>query len=115
MVEELFTGGRRVAVWMADEGRRQILDEYLWTFRQLAFVPHVLWTAGMERPVEEPVVLVGEPVNPNGATVLVVGDELPPTDWVDSFEEVHDFLEPGEEGARRLAAWREAGLDPESG
>ena len=104
LVERLVRSGERVALWLADEGRRALMDDYLWTFQQLAFVPHAVWSEGMG-PVIEPVVLLGEPANPNGATVLVVGDGLPPEEWAASFGTVHDFLPPGEAGERRRAWW----------
>ena len=106
LVERLYHQGKRVVIWMVDEGRRGILDEYLWTFRQLAFVPHVVWEEGMGE-VQEPVVLVGRPANPNGATVLVVGDELPPGEWAAGFAEVHDLIPPGGDGQEREAWWAE--------
>ena len=108
LVEKLYLDGRRIIVWVEDEGRRQILDDYLWTFRQLSFVPHRIWVPGMESPVE-PVVLVGEAVDPVDARVLVVGDELPPMEWVARFDEVHDLVPPGEAGEERAAVWRETG------
>jgi DNA polymerase-3 subunit chi len=108
LVEELYGQGKRMVVWVADEGRRQILDGYLWTFRQLSFVPHTSWAAGMESAVE-PVVLVGEAANPNAATVLVVGDDLPPLEWAGGFEEIHDLIPAGPSGEARAAAWRETG------
>jgi len=107
LVERLYREGRRVVVWVQDEGRRTILDDYLWTFNKLSFVPHCAWASGME-DVSEPVVLVGEPANPNGATVLVVGDDLPPDRWAVTFEEVHDLIPPGEAGEKRRAWWEKA-------
>ncbi len=109
LVEELFLAGSRVVVWVADDGRRDVLDDYLWTFRQLSFVPHCQWTPGME-PIDEPIVLVGEAADPAGARVLVIGDEIPPIDWVLRFDEVHDLIPPGAEGVSRTERWREAGL-----
>lgn len=103
----------RVVVWVADEGRRQILDDYLWTFQKLAFLPHVLWGPSLGE-VDEPIVLVGEPANPNGATVLIVGDDLPPGAWAASFDEVHDLIPPGESGDERRAFWERWQSDPES-
>ena len=94
----------RVVVWVADEGRRQILDDYLWTFQKLAFVPHVVWGPELGE-VDEAVALVGEPVNPNGATVLLVGDDPPPGAWAATFDEVHDLVAPGESGERRTEFW----------
>lgn len=102
-----------MVVWVADEGRRQILDDYLWTFEKLAFVPHLLWGPELGE-VEDPIVLVGEPANPNRASVLVVGDELPAEEWAGTFDEVHDFIPPGDEGEQRSLAWKGLGRDLES-
>ena len=104
LVSRLHSSRARVVVWVADEGRRQILDDYLWTFQKLAFLPHALWDPGLGE-VEEPVVLVGEPANPNSASTLVVGDDPPPGDWAATFDEVHDLIPPGEEGQRRAEFW----------
>jgi len=109
LVERLHHTRTRVVIWVADEGRRQILDEYLWTFRKMAFVPHLLWSPELGE-VEDPVVLVGELANPNGATALVVGDEPPPGAWAATFDEVHDLIQPGPGGEERneyWARWRE--------
>lgn len=103
----------RVVVWVADEGRRQILDDYLWTFQKLAFLPHVLWGPELGE-VDEAVVLVGEAANPNAATVLVVGDDPPPGGWAATFDEVHDLIPPGEVGNERRAFWDRWQADPES-
>lgn len=102
-----------VVVWVADEGRRQILDDYLWTFQKLAFLPHVLWGPELGE-MDDPVVLVGEAANPNRATVLVVGDDPPPGGWAATFDEVHDFIPPGETGDERRAFWDRWQADPES-
>lgn len=109
-VERLYGEGRKTVVWVADDRLRTILDEYLWTFEQLAFIPHVVWTEDMGEVVD-PVVLVAQEANPNGAEALVVADELPPDEWVSTFDEVHDFIPPGDEGIERAAwweRWREA-------
>jgi DNA polymerase-3 subunit chi len=113
LLERLHKHRVRVVVWVADEGRRQILDEYLWTFRKLAFLPHVIWSPALGE-VEEPVVLVGEPANPNSATVLVVGDDPPPGAWASTFEEIHDLLAPGEGGEERRLFWERWQEDPEA-
>jgi DNA polymerase IIIc chi subunit len=105
LVESLAAGGRRVVVWVADEGRRQILDDFLWTFSQLAFVPHILWQSSLGE-VDDPVVLVGEASNPNGATVLVIGDDPPPETWARGFDEIHDFIPPGPAGEERRSWWQ---------
>jgi DNA polymerase IIIc chi subunit len=113
LLSTLHESRSRVVVWVADEGRRQILDDFLWTFQKLAFLPHVLWGPSLGE-VEESIVLVGEPVNPNGATVLVVGDGMPPGQWAASFEEVHDLIAPGDAGDERRAFWDRWQQDPSS-
>jgi DNA polymerase-3 subunit chi len=104
LIESLAAEGRRLVVWVADEGRRQIFDDWLWTFDKLSFVPHSLWQPSLGE-VEDPVVLLGVAGNPNKATVLVIGDELPPDDWSRGFDEVHDLIPPGDDGGQRRAWW----------
>ncbi|MDX2436278.1 MAG: DNA polymerase III subunit chi [Acidobacteriota bacterium] len=104
LLHELHEQGVRVVVWVADEGRRQILDDYLWTYEKLSFVPHVLWSPALG-DVEDPIVLVGDEVNPNKASTLVVGDELPGGPWAATFKIVHDLVGADEEGAARRAFW----------
>jgi DNA polymerase IIIc chi subunit len=113
LLSRLYESRARVVVWVADEGRRQILDDYLWTFEKLAFLPHVLWGPELG-DVEESIVLVGEPNNPNRAKVLVVGDDPPPGVWAAGFDEIHDLVPPGEGGAERRAFWERWQQDPES-
>ena len=36
-VERLYAEGRKTVVWGADDRLRTMLDEYLWTYEQLAF------------------------------------------------------------------------------
>jgi DNA polymerase IIIc chi subunit len=113
LLDRLHRERRRVVVWVSDEGRRQILDDYLWTFEKLAFVPHSLWGTELGE-VDDPIVLVGEAVNPNRATVLVVGDDPPPGAWAATFDEVHDLIVPGESGERRTEFWERWKMDPEN-
>jgi len=104
LLDQLHRQGARVVVWVADEGRRQILDDYLWTFEKLAFVPHILWSQPLGE-VDDPIVLVGEAANPNRASMLVVGDDLPEGSWAATFEVVHDLVGDDEQGAARREFW----------
>jgi len=104
LIADLYAAGRRIVVWVDDEGRRQALDDFLWTFAKLGFVPHALWTPSMG-DIEDPVALVGEPANPNRAQVLVIADEPPDGEWMAAFEEIHDLVPEGPEGEERAAAW----------
>jgi DNA polymerase-3 subunit chi len=104
LLDQLHREGARVVVWVADEGRRQILDDYLWTFEKLAFVPHLLWSPRLGE-VDDPIVLVGEAANPNRASMLIVGDDLPDGPWAADFDVVHDLVGADEDGAARREFW----------
>jgi len=104
LIESLAADGRRLVVWVADDGRRTIFDDWLWTFDRLAFVPHAVWQPSLGE-IDDPVALVGEPGNPNRGTVLVIGDDLPPEEWARGFEEIHDLIEPGPAGDERREWW----------
>lgn len=113
LLTELHESGGRIVVWVADEGRRQILDDYLWTFEKHVFLPHVLWSPALG-DVEDPIVLVGDPVNPNRASILVVGDDLPDGQWAATFATVHDLVGTDDEGATRREFWDRWREDPET-
>jgi DNA polymerase IIIc chi subunit len=104
LVERLYRDRRRVVVWVGDRGRLQILDDYLWTYEKLAFVPHGVGVEG--EGMDDPVALVSDAMNPNGAEVLVVGDGLPPGEWAAGFHEVHDLVPGGEAGNERREFWQ---------
>ncbi len=106
LVDSLYRSGRQLLVWVADDRRRQGLDDYLWTFDKVAFVPHAQWDSSQDE-ADEPVLLLGQAANPNQAEILVIGDDLPPAEWAASFKEVHDLIPPGEAGAERTAWWQE--------
>jgi DNA polymerase-3 subunit chi len=104
LVERLYKERRRLIVWVSDEGRLQILDDFLWTYQKLAFVPHAVWTPSLG-DLDEPVVITAAATNPSGAEVLVVGDGLPPGEWAAAFSEIHDLIPPGSKGDRRREFW----------
>jgi DNA polymerase-3 subunit chi len=118
LVERIYKTRRPLIIWVADEGRLQILDDFLWTYNKLAFVPHAVWSPAVGE-LDEPVVITSQPANPNASEVLVVGDGLPPDDWAAGFGEVHDLIPPGDEGDRRRAFWdrwgKHNGAEVESG
>ncbi len=112
LVNGLYEAGKRVTVFLSDSGRAAMLDEYLWTFAQHSFVPHVLWDGQGE--VEDPVALVaGTLANPNGASVLVVGDRIAEPGDAGGFLEVHDFVTTAPEDEGKRKAWEDAGFKVE--
>ena len=114
LVESLYRARKRVVVWVEDEGRLQILDNYLWTYHKLAFLPHRVWQEGPV-PDDEPILLVSEPVEMVRNEVLVVGDGMPPGEWAAGFQEVHDLIPPGDSGTDRREFWDRWREDHQSG
>lgn len=110
LVESLVDAGRRVVVWVSDEGRARVLDDYLWTFSQSSFVPHAFVTSG--KACDDAAVIVsGVLENPNGADTLVVVDRLVEFAGGDDFDEVHDLDAGTEEDAGKADAWRQSGAE----
>jgi DNA polymerase IIIc chi subunit len=114
LVEKLYRSRRKVVVWVADGGRLKVLDDYLWTYHKLAFLPHRVWQGGSV-PENDPILLVSEPTAIEGYDILVVGDDVPPGNWAAGFEEVHDLVPPGEAGADRRAFWDRWRTERDSG
>lgn len=114
LVEDLYRERRRIVIWVADEDRLQILDDYLWTYHKLAFLPHRVWRGGA-MPQDESVLLVSDPEETEGFDVLVIGDGLPPADWAARFQDVHDLIPSGDAGAARREFWDRWQADQRTG
>jgi DNA polymerase-3 subunit chi len=112
LVEALYTSGKKVTVFVADGGRAAMLNEYLWTFAQHSFVPHVLWDGQGE--VADPVVVVtGTIANPNGSDVLVIVDRIADPGQAAGWGEVHDFVTAASEDEGKAKAWEAGGFTVE--
>lgn len=111
LVERLYLAGRKVVIWVAEPGRAEILDQYLWTFSQPSFVPHCLGD-GSHLWESEPVVIVtGEFQPPPGADALVLVDRLPDPAAASFFPEVHDLDAGGDDDAGKSDQWAAAGFE----
>jgi DNA polymerase-3 subunit chi len=95
------TGGRRVAIRVADTARAQQIDRMLWSFEQLAFVPHVM--AGTPLAAETPVVIGRADTHtdwPHQDLLFNLADDVPP-----GFEDFRMLVEiVGRSEAARLPA-----------
>ena len=105
LLSRLYESRAKVVVWVADEGRRQILDDYLWTFQKLAFLPHILWQVAHDWPTLE----FARSPWPDRRTA-----DPPPGAWAATFDEVHDLIPPGEAGEQRTRFWERWKSDPET-
>jgi DNA polymerase III subunit chi len=98
-----------------DDNQGVTLDRFLWTWKKGAFVPHVYDNGSVECH-DEPVVIVAEEENPNGADILIMGEPCG-IDFMRQFRCVIDFAETYDEmrlaeSRERFRSYRELGFKP---
>lgn len=78
LLEKSLQRGWRVVVQATTEERADALDSHLWTFRDDSFLPHATWRVA--DAAQQPILLVIDDGNPNGAKIrfLIDGAGLPP-------------------------------------
>ena len=75
LLEKSLERGWRVVVQAASEERIEALDAHLWTFRDDSFLPH--GTSREAEAREQPILLILDDSNPNGAEVRFLIDGAP--------------------------------------
>lgn len=115
LAEEFYLAGQRVVVMIQDDNQGVTLDRFMWTWKKAAFVPHV-YDNGSVDCHDEPVVIVAEEENPNGAQVLVMGVPCS-LEFIRHFRHVIDFAESFDEerlavSRQRFKEYREHGFAP---
>ncbi|HLZ82034.1 MAG TPA: DNA polymerase III subunit chi [Caulobacteraceae bacterium] len=75
LLEKTLSRGWRARVRTAEPGRIEALDSWLWTYRDDSFLPHGV--TGQPFADHQPILLGGEPDNPNGAQALFLLDGEP--------------------------------------
>ncbi len=115
LAEEFYLAGQRVLVMVQNDNQGVTLDQFMWTWKKGAFVPHVYENGSVECH-DEPVVIVAGEENPNGAQVLLMGVQCS-LEFIRHFQHVIDFAETFdeaslEESRERFRSYREHGLNP---
>jgi DNA polymerase-3 subunit chi len=113
LAEEFFLQGERVLILVQDENQGVTLDQFMWTWKKAAFLPHA-YDNGSQECFDEPVVISTHEQNPNGAEVLIAGRPCS-VDFARHFRLVIDFAELHDETLReaareRFRIFREAGF-----
>lgn len=113
--EEFYLAGRRVLVKVQDDNQGVTLDRFMWTWKKGSFIPHVYQNGSLECH-EEPVVIVANEENPNGAEVLLMGVPCS-LEFIRHFKNVIDFAETFDEerlevSRQRFKEYRENGFAP---
>jgi DNA polymerase III subunit chi len=86
LLEKSVERGWRVVVQTGLEERVDALDAHLWTYRDDGFLPHGTFREASS--AEQPVLLVIDDRNPNGATVRFLIDRAPPPDDAERYDRV---------------------------
>lgn len=113
LAEEFFLQGHRVLVMVQDDNQGVTLDQFMWTWKKAAFLPHA-YDNGAQECFDEPVVITVREENANGADVLIAGRPCS-ADFARHFRLVIDFAEIHDEALRdaareRFRIFREAGF-----
>lgn len=116
LAEENFAAGRRVLILVQDDNQAIALDRFMWTWDKGAFLPHA-FNNGSVDCLDEPVVISVRENNPNGASVLIMGQPCSP-DFISRFELAIDFAEVfdkklADQSRKRFRGYRDAGFDPQ--
>lgn len=105
LMEKVHAQSLRGVIRARDEDRVREIDSYLWTYNPASFLPH--GTPATSRPEAQPLYITTGDENPNGATVLVLMDNVLPED-VNGFDRVL-YLFDGQDEAQTATArehWR---------
>jgi DNA polymerase-3 subunit chi len=105
LLEKAYQGGFRVHVKVANAELMAALDKSLWTYAQLAFLPHA--TEMDARPNLQPILLSTTLENKNNATVLCITDDTRVETNV-AYEKVIDMFngQDSEALANARARWK---------
>ena len=102
LTAKAWTNGKRVHIHAADERAASSLDDLLWTFRDISFVPHALFSAnGVE---SDPVTIGYGSHYPTHNEVVINLDQAIP-EYFSSYDRVIEIV-GGSEQHRQLARQR---------
>lgn len=115
LAEEFYLKGERVLVMVQDDNQGVTLDQFMWSWKKAAFLPHA-YDNGSQECYDEPVVISLREENSNGAGILIAGRPCS-IDFVRHFRLVIDFADLYDESLReaareRFRQFREAGFAP---
>lgn len=114
LLERTLERGWRAVVVADSKERVEALDKHLWTYRQMAFLPHGSAADGMA--AEQPVWLTDHVEKPNGASVLFLADGVPLPQDTSGWELICDLFDGNDEAAvaaarKRWSAARDSDLE----
>jgi len=116
LTETYFTQRVRVLISVQDDNQAVALDRFLWTWDKGTFLPHSFYNGSVDC-LEEPIVISVRENNPNGASVLIMGQACS-LEFIRQFDLAIDFAEVydkqlADQARERFRNYRNAGFDPQ--
>ena len=113
--QRFFAQRQRVLIVVADERQARGLDDFMWRWDKLAFLPHCIDDSSPASAAEA-VVITTKEHNGNAATVLIAAAPCE-LEFMRGFSHVVEFVPKWDEqltaaARQRFSAWREAGCAP---
>jgi len=114
LTEKALAQGYKVFIHTASREQSKLLDELLWTYRDISFIPHAVDEARADEPV-----LVSHSMDniPEGTTVLInLGNAVPSA--FERFERVTELVDQSDdiklEARTRFRDYRDRGFSPQT-
>ena len=92
VVEKYYNLDKKVLILTSSMERGEFLDQYLWTFKQLSFVPHVFIKERDSYFNDEPIVITLFEDNVINAEILIL-DRVASHDFKSKFSLIIDFVD----------------------
>ena len=84
LLQKALSAGHKIIIKAKDKDRIKHLDDYLWAYDAASFLPH--GTKAMGHEAKQPVYLTHDNENPNEADMLVLIDDTPWENDLESFK-----------------------------
>lgn len=102
MAKKAWSAGNRVHIHTQSEERARIMDDLLWTFRDISFIPHELYNGTMNE--DTPITIGFGNDYPKPSQVIInLDNEIP--DFISSFDRIVEIV-GGDETSKKFARLR---------
>lgn len=85
LLENIIAKGNKIHILCQDQQILESLDDLLWTYEQLSFLPHA--TIQDQRPNDQPIILSTNTTTLNKANIVAIAGNILP-DNISSFEKI---------------------------
>lgn len=99
MIEKAYHGGRKVYVQCDDQAQAEHIDNLLWGFKPMSFIPHNIQGEG---PVPPPPVQIGFSDNANGYRDILINLSATIPLFCDRFKHIVELVDNNPETKARL-------------